>query len=261
MRSILSVVSLLCIIIGGFLVISIPFVGIFKVFSLFPSWFYIVVFLGIVIPYIVKETINDNSFRNTEQPKRVISIDILQPPTNADTIQYKNIEVITGLDSVAAITGLYPHVTSADDRGAIIGVMEDTQGKEGFIKLSQQIKKVDLSSGKVQILDSRTAYLTGSIGELNEFIEKHGLQIGSQIKGKIVLVESLIPSWKGHRAKLGRNDNTVGYTLNGRFYPVFTKYIFVQDVNACDDVMNEMKAKYFFSDYDLKPGDILPTHY
>jgi hypothetical protein len=261
MRSILTVVSFLCIIIGGFLVISIPFVGIFKVFSLFPSWFYIVVFLGIVIPYMLKEAVNDNSHQNTEQQKQVTLNNTSQPPTKADTIQYKNIEVVTALDSVAAITCLYPHVTSADDAGAIIGVMENTQGKEGFIKLSQQRKKVELSSGKVQILDSRTAYLTGSIEELNEFIEKYGLQIGSQIKGKIILVESLIPSWKGHRAKIGRNGNTVGYSLNGRFYSVYVKYIFVQDANACDDVMNYMKAKYFFKDYDLKPGDILPTHY
>jgi hypothetical protein len=256
MRSILSVVSFLCVIIGGFLIISIPFVGLFKVGELFPAWFYIVVFLGIVIPYMLKEDVNDNSQQNAEQPKIMASSSNLQQPTKADNIQYKNIEGVIDLDSISAIMSLYPYITPADDKGSIIGLVENTQG--GFIRLCQQKKRFDPPSGKVEILYSRIAYLTGSLEDLNGLIERHRLQIGSQLKGKIILVESLMPSWKGHGAKVDDRGNTVGYRFNDRFYPVYAKYVFVDDINASDNVMNFYKAKYFFRDYDLRPGDMLP---
>jgi hypothetical protein len=283
MRTIFSLISLLCIIISGLLIISIPFVGLFKVFSLFPEWVYVILFLGVVIPYLAKEDAKAEALKKQLQernnavvnpieiakvnakpnePEVVSKSEIFpQPPTRSDArVVHLTIQPVKGTDMISEILCTNPFIVAADDNGSLIGEYEERGINKVYIKLCQQKKKLDVLNGTEEILNMRYAYLTGTMEELSELVSKHSLSIGSQIAGRIILVESLFKSWKGQKAKVDeKTGNTVGFTFEDRFYPVYARYHFTEDVNARDDELNYFKAKYCFRDYDLKPGDILPS--
>lgn len=266
MRTLIGFISIFCIAISALLIISIPFLGLFRVFSLFPEWFYTFLFLGILVPYMIDEE-NQMAKENKQQKKNDESIvvtkkeSILQLPSKLDTkIENLTIQLIKDTGSIDEKYGAYPFLIAADDIGNVVGVYKEDEEAKAFMKLCHRIKQYNVYKRTFEILDTRYAYITGADKELYEVISKNNLEIGSQIRGKIILIESLFNSWKGHKPKIDfKTGKTVGYTFENTFYPVFVRYMFTDDFKNFDRKLNRDLARTYFSDYGLQPGDTLPS--
>lgn len=272
MRSFFILLSILCHVIGGLLVISIPLIGVLKVFSLFPEWVYIILFLGVIIPYIINEDKKNEAINKQQQERKESAIvtekkeELQLASKDDDKIENLNIQRLNDSGTISEILRLNPFIVASDNNIGLIKEVTINGTQKGIIKLCQQKMKYNIADGSKQIIETRFAFLMGDLEKVHEIINKHDLKIGSQISGKIILVESLAPSWKGHKSKIDiKTGKPIGFTFpenqypfRDRLYPVYEKYIFVDDTSTCDYVMNYSRAKDFFKDYDLEPGDILP---
>jgi hypothetical protein len=81
----------------------------------------------------------------------------------------------------------------------------------------------------------KVAFVTGTIEQLANLIKLHGLKAGSQIAGKIVQIESLVPMWKGQEPKMNPNTaEVVEIDVAGKKYPVYMQQRYTENASATD---------------------------
>lgn len=110
----------------------------------------------------------------------------------------------------------------------------DLNGAElGSIRLEQTNRSIN--GGSFMNVRRRTAFIAGTMEQLLLLVSSNKLVEGSQFPGKITISESLEPFWKGQDPKMNpQSAEQVGVTVGDKFYPVFMRMTYVEDMNKAD---------------------------
>jgi hypothetical protein len=290
MRTIFGLISLLCIIISGLLIINIPFLGLFKVFSLFPDWVYIVLFLGIVIPYLSKEDETDKPIKRvneqivtpqatTEEKIGTSNADVKQPVIAAlkedvhqhlckgDTqIDYSTYEYFRWQENKQPISKFSP-VKIAAVNDSIINPYDIETAYDmcqmpyeyrdsrpyGEIKIEQTvyIKKWKHSEF---VKEKRYSTIIAPISELEERVNKNGWVNDSILPGAITIRELLSRVWIEEQER----KECFGFTSNGKFFEVHEAMGYSEDINIGDIYLTKEMAQKMVEDILNDNPDNLP---
>lgn len=103
----------------------------------------------------------------------------------------------------------------------------------GSIRLQQQTRSVN--GGSFLNERNRVAFIGASIEVLERLVNENKLVDGSQFPGKIMVTESLEAFWPKQSCKINPNTaEQIGVTVDSKFYPVYLRMTYVEDINAKD---------------------------
>lgn len=144
-----------------------------------------------------------------------------------------------------------PLVTPITDKSGNPKV--DLEGRElGSIRLEQKCRTV---SGTFLNSRNRVAFIGGTMDELGAIVKENNLKSGSELPGKLIVIESLAPMYKNHEPKMNPSTaEVVNITVGDKQFPVYaqTRYttndadrdVLIRDANdvtrwlAAQSVMN-----------------------
>src|SRR5688572_19186444 len=85
----------------------------------------------------------------------------------------------------------------------------------------------------------RVAFISGPIEALQTLLTSKKLEAGSQVPGKIIVKESIYPMWEGQTPKMNpQTKEKIGVTVGMKFYPVYMKMFFTENLEAKDTMVN-----------------------
>lgn len=236
MRMIFGFIHLSCIIISGFLIVSIPFVGIFKVFSFLPGWVYTVLFLGVVIPFIAE----DGKQQSNHEGSKDLNVRDKSPHFSHQKID--SLEAIR-TDQSGELLRIYPQLIAVDNDAKLVGEFFEKGKKLGYIKLCQE-RWVTYLDDREEIIEVRRVNLSCEFELLQELIKNQNLKIGSLVSGRINRKDSLIRYRKDQMPIVHLVDGYfLTFDFEGRNFPVYSKYVFEKDLSKEDERMTYEKAK------------------
>jgi hypothetical protein len=127
----------------------------------------------------------------------------------------------------------------------------------GSIRLEQNSRSLN---GSYLNNRKRVAFIAGPIDELEKLVASEKLKHGSKIPGKILIIESLTPMWKGQNPKINPSSgDAIEIAVGERKYPVFMKMIYTEDVTKQDhlirtaeDVIYEVESMKLLADVTQK---------
>jgi hypothetical protein len=126
----------------------------------------------------------------------------------------------------------------------------DLNGKElGSIRLEQHTQS--LANGSFLNVRRRVAFISGTLEVLNSIVKANNLKAGMELPGKIIITESTEPFWKNQQPKINpQTDESIGVTLNEKFFPIFMKMTYMEDGSGKDyllrtpeDLVNHLAAR------------------
>lgn len=119
---------------------------------------------------------------------------------------------------------------TADQNGNIIGVYPNSPEK-GFVRVEQTITVINHKGWLKH--SKRSAFIKGLVSDL----QKAGFKAGTEIPGKVIIVESLNPFNEENpdRDLKIAGDTGVVCTLDDQ--PIYRQSFFTPDVNACDQLI------------------------
>jgi hypothetical protein len=110
----------------------------------------------------------------------------------------------------------------------------------GSIRLEQHIRELN---GTFLNARKRVAFVGGTVEELSKVVATAKLKDGSTLPGKIVIMESLDPMYKGHQPKINpQTQETIGVTVNGKLYPVYMQMKYVENATIEDVLIRDEEA-------------------
>lgn len=107
-------------------------------------------------------------------------------------------------------------------------------GKEKYGSIMFESKTLTLGTGFANV-QKRVAFLNGEIATLQQVVKNFNLKAGSPLEGfKIVVTESLTPSYEGHQPKINPTTAEI-MTKNG--LPIYRDTRLVEEGSAIVDTL------------------------
>jgi hypothetical protein len=109
----------------------------------------------------------------------------------------------------------------------------------GSIRLEQHVRS---TNGTFMNSRNRVTFIGGIYADLVKLVEENKFVDGSEIDGKIVIIESLMPMWKNQTPKInpqtGALAGVVG--LDGKMIPVYMQMRHTEDLNSRDKLIRTL---------------------
>jgi hypothetical protein len=120
---------------------------------------------------------------------------------------------------------------TADQNGNIIGVYPNSPEK-GYVRVEQLVTVINQKGWLKNT--KRSAFIKGLITDL----QKSGFKAGTQIPGKIIIVESLNPFNEENPDRDLKIAGDTGVICRLDDQPIYRQAFFTPDLNACDDLIS-----------------------
>lgn len=138
----------------------------------------------------------------------------------------------------------------------IITPLRDAQGNPKTDMLGNELGSIRLEqknrtlNGSFLNSRNRVAFIGGTIEQLQAILKENNLVAGSKLPGKIIVTESLTEMWPKQTSKINpQTQEAIGVRVNDKFFPVFMKMTYTEDMNAKDtfirtpeDVITRLQA-------------------
>lgn len=119
---------------------------------------------------------------------------------------------------------------TADQHGNIIGIYPNAPEK-GYVRVEQEITVINHKGWLKHA--KRSAFIKGLVSDL----QKSGFKAGSEIPGKIIIMESLNPFNEENPDRDLKVAGDTGIVCRLDDQPIYRQAFFTPDVNACDQLI------------------------
>lgn len=110
----------------------------------------------------------------------------------------------------------------------------------GSIMLEQVVVALD---GGFLNSRRRVAFISGRLDLLEQIVNNNKLEAGSELPGRITVIESLIPQYKNHMPKINPSTDTqIGVTIGTDFHPVYMRMLYDETGKVPDKMLRTADA-------------------